>query len=1130
MEQAYDYKQPHKQEGRVTALQQAGSSTQQNLPQSELRSRPVHARTIPGKSYSSVVAPLKTSPPDPATFQSTIAPVNTTTTTITATTKILTATKDAPPPEKSPVVPNVADKAPRPMQSTGEAAISQPSRPSLGTLSSPSLGTLSTSSEVPKPKMTSMAPLVPPSRKVKATRKVVSRKPGAQQLPQHTASPELSPSTAETKSDQLYRKESEVSIRSSDSDTSSGDKQEEREDVTVSRDGRGLDTLVEVEGAAKMIVPLTKEPGTGQTVPMVIPEDRPQPTPSTSENQSSHQRGTEKEVPVAYKLRGRKLRQHQKKEEKLKRRESERSKATFATAYQPDSQKQQQPCDDVFAPTGSAIQGSRIAKAPTKDKSASGGGGHTGSESSPSPLPQGEGSSKDLSEEPEQTLAQSNSSSVDNSRYQKEKQQHELESSQESHPSTSSLEERTGDEVVTKVHLDYASVPSSAVRTRGKAHRHADGSGALTEEEVQGQLPQPSDDSIKDGSLVEGGCVAKGGEDYDQSGEGNVRDDGGRGEEGTCHDAKAEPSDEEEDAKESADDGEQLAERPQTLQINNNAAMPSQAPDGAASSREPAPTVQEGSDSPPRVVRVGPTSPHELAVSLLSNNPVLVRRTKHRDESGEEVEEVKRASSGKHASKPSIQKPNKETSHPPPPVIRHRNAPSVDRSPQKSNVARPSFSPDAPPFVPMEFAPQPPAVSNSMRPRYMGPPLPPPPAPQEVCQGYMGFLGYEDPVHHRPPLYNPMSYKQRKAYPPVGGRAGFAYAEHQQQLYDDVEADPYGSYEPTDDQPPHIGGGRIAVPRGGGHDTFLDMHCRTRVPAQGFARMDPRMDYAQQQETTRMFVQQHHHHHASQQRMVPPGFQSAGSQWEDAPPMVRQQPPPYTLVQQHEQEEIRRPHPQMGGMFRPHGRRSVDSMTMSSFNSPMRASSAHYSHEQWAPMSQGGNLWEIPQRVPIERTVDMGVIPSDHHHHPHPAPHFQRPTQRQAVVQRKYSEGSDLGGEMLPDLNPSSINTPLSSRAPGSLLSTNVSPSQRGGGGGMGGQEESAEERPQWPTGENTSSSSAAWPSTIWSTSSQDVAPAATSFGSRVGGRTYGLFESSAIWGNNSFSWVQPKSSQEQKN
>ena len=64
-------------------------------------------------------------------------------------------------------------------------------------------------------------------------------------------------------------------------------------------------------------------------------------------------------------------------------------------------------------------------------------GGLTGSESSPSPLLGVESDSKDHGDDPEQTLTQN----LDSARYHKEKQQQqqqELESSQDSHPSTSS--------------------------------------------------------------------------------------------------------------------------------------------------------------------------------------------------------------------------------------------------------------------------------------------------------------------------------------------------------------------------------------------------------------------------------------------------------------------------------------------------------------------------------------------------------------------------------------------------------------------------------------------------------------------------------------------------------------------
>ena len=91
---------------------------------------------------------------------------------------------------------------------------------------------------------------------------------------------------------------------------------------------------------------------------------------------------------------------------------------------------QKQHSDDVFM----TAQDSRSHKGTDTAVSV---GGLTGSESSPSPLLGVESGSKDHGDDPEQTLTQS----LDSARYHKEKQQQqqqELESSQESHPSTSS--------------------------------------------------------------------------------------------------------------------------------------------------------------------------------------------------------------------------------------------------------------------------------------------------------------------------------------------------------------------------------------------------------------------------------------------------------------------------------------------------------------------------------------------------------------------------------------------------------------------------------------------------------------------------------------------------------------------
>ena len=1088
-----------------------------------------------------MVSPLKVTQPDPATFQATIAPPTTVnpSTTISVVTKASPVVKDLPSPPAA-----VERPAPKPVQSTGEAPT--PDSPSAAHVIP----------EVPKPKV-SVVPLVA-SRKVKGVRKVVARKSSAtssssQYVPPAEPSSSSLPVEIKPTSDSgLYRKESEMSMRSSDSDTSSGDKPEEREDVTTTRDSPGLDTVAEVEVSPRTFVPLTKEPGTGQTVPMVIPEEGQHGVIL----ESSQRAVGEKEMP-AHKLRGRKLRQHQKKEEKLRRRENERSKAHRCN-YQVDVQKQHS--DDVFM----TAQDNRSHKGTDKAVSV---GGLTGSESSPSPLLGVESGSKDHGDEPEPTLTQS----LDSARYHKEKQQQqELESSQESHPSTSSPEERTGEEGAPL--LEFA-VPSSAVRTRVKGtrqgdnddvrtrvkgtrqgddddvrtrvkgtrqgddddvrtrvkgtrqgdddvrtrvkgtrqgdvrtrvkgtHQGDDGSVTLPEESTQREqlLPQdatPGGETLTNDSV---GMTAEGVEE--EYGEGLAEEQDGEGQkyEGECgshqeyHEGmkielagkeKAEFDEKVELDEEKAefDEHAQHCERPQTLQIN--VATPTSTSDAPGACQNQSGGAQASSLSP-HVTRVVPTSPHELAVSLLSSNRAIVRRSKHKDEPGEEVEEDKRrATSGKQEPKPNssgscgvdVALPSSVGRH-------HQGMPTADRSPQKSNLIRPNFSPDAPPFVPTaEFVPHPPPPAN-VRPRHLGPT----PTSHEVCQGY-SYPGYEDPGVHRLP---PNPYKQRKAYPPAPvpmGRSPLSYLE-----YDDVDMS--GGYELSEEHHTHFMGGQVTLPRGG-HDPFLDVHSRVRAPAPlGF----PRSDYQQQQEATRMFSQHH-------LRAVPPGFQNPGCAplWDDSAHVARHQ----SLCMLQQEEEARRPHPPM--IFRPHGRRSVDSVTMGAHNPPLRAYSAH---EQW-PLSRGGggNLWENP-RVPMERAIDMGIAPSDHH-----APIFQRPTQRPHMLQRTYSEGSDLGGEMLPDLS-SSFNTAISSRAPGStLLSASSELPSQGEGGGR-------EEVVQWPTDTSTT----AWPSTIWSTSSplssQGSAPTTTS--SSGGGRTYGLFESSGIWGNNSFSWVQPKTSQE---
>ena len=166
----------------------------------------------------------------------------------------------------------------------------------------------------------------PPSRRIRGTRKTN----GKFQRSEHSIPPaQTELVVSETKSDQLKRKESESSIKSTDSEstTSSSDKSEDKDD-----NGTVPETShAEYEIKLKPPPPLTKEPNTGQTVPMhaETPEDTPLvkneafPEPALP----YHKKEKESLAATTFKTKGKKKLKHQmKREEKLRRREKEREK------------------------------------------------------------------------------------------------------------------------------------------------------------------------------------------------------------------------------------------------------------------------------------------------------------------------------------------------------------------------------------------------------------------------------------------------------------------------------------------------------------------------------------------------------------------------------------------------------------------------------------------------------------------------------------------------------------------------------------------------------------------------------------------------------------------------------------
>ena len=165
----------------------------------------------------------------------------------------------------------------------------------------------------------------PSSRKIRGTRKMSGRLQRSD-----TSIPPLPTQTVlvqmESKADQLERKESESSIRSTDSESTSSSSDKSEDNGT----GPGESQADQYEIKLKPPPPLTKEPNTGQSVPIT---DAPEDT-SVMKNEAVPElptvyRKKEKEsLPSASsKVKGKKkLKQQMKREEKLRRRERERER------------------------------------------------------------------------------------------------------------------------------------------------------------------------------------------------------------------------------------------------------------------------------------------------------------------------------------------------------------------------------------------------------------------------------------------------------------------------------------------------------------------------------------------------------------------------------------------------------------------------------------------------------------------------------------------------------------------------------------------------------------------------------------------------------------------------------------
>ena len=534
--------------------------------------------------------------------------------------------------------------------------------------------------------------------------------------------------TAVLKMDQLERKESESSIKSTDSESSSTttDKSDEKEDTPP-----GSSVTVEVKPKFKPSPSLAKEPGTGQTVPIADASEDAQPMKGKVSPEPSlvpPKKERDRESPSvgavsSQKSRSKKkIKQLQKKEEKLRRQERERER----------EKERERELEEL----ASAKKHHGSLESIDKDSTSSTNSTEEGSGSGPTSE-----AAEEAKTEAEMTRArretsfsesmESSPDSVDKSLVSdspseeitvEQSPKPELEESplppKPTKPvsqvgptataatTTTSGDQPAGESPVVPPQSD--SVPSTAVKTsRPKTSKHqleeilSDPFSRTPDRSTYASKKSTTSTKKQPEKTKTGGSVTDGDEDGDKSppksdSSGSPPNEiNAESENGTLPTIRTPP----------ADNSLSNKTRPHTLEITEVASADA-AEDGSTASPESGAVETDGVSTqgmrlaPPKPSVSAPTSPHELAASLLSNNPAMMRRKmktdKDKPEGGEEGDEV--------PAKPD--KPGDKIPEVEPRSSRYNKHHGFDRSPQKvpggGRYNRPptTLSLDAEPFYP----------------------------------------------------------------------------------------------------------------------------------------------------------------------------------------------------------------------------------------------------------------------------------------------------------------------------------------------------------------------------------------------------------------------------------------------
>ena len=891
---------------------------------------------------------------------------------------------------------------------------------------------------------------LPHPRRIRGTRKTN----GKFQRSEHPIPLAQTELVVSEKNDQLERKESESSIKSTDSEstTSSSDKSEDKDDNgTVPETPRA-----EYEVKLKPPPPLTKEPNTGQTVPMHAdtPEDTPVVKNEAFPEPSLAYHKKEKESTTTFKTKGKKRLKHQmKREEKLRRRENKREKEREKEQEKEEQnllEKDQESFEstDKDSSTSNSTENLNYEGVELVDEVQ----GSVGVEEMPSPerklIKDNHKPARNytdyvptpvdqpmLEESPEQEVETSTSPEPFEVAYQDVQGPPGRSDGSE----TSESSPPPPPEPTPNVHPPVGAVPSTAIKARGRNSkpqvvellsdpfsRNPDRSTYASKKSVTKKYPENTRVGAVEAITSKSRPTLEG---------------------PVAKDVQAEAA---------------------KQQFHSLQAHEATSPDAVAEDATIAEVDKVETDGVPKLgvqkpSQLVPTSPHEIAASLLSNMQKKLKNEKDRSSGTEEIEEAKEAPKSN-----SITVPSSRVTGP----SKHAKQQSGNRSPQKvGSHSKPptTLSLDAEPFYPSAdfqqklFRVRPDQhhhkqkYANTLA-DYIPPSLNAPPgfSPEEAGMAFTSSIpserkyrkwGMDHPQHHSkgttPPPF-PSALGDNHQYhlmesPGLDPQEPFGYSSDPP-FYDAVE-DPQALYAAGG----VMGVGRIRRSGGGAADPRDSVGVPSRLRA--LEQADPVLAAAlikrqqQQQLQQQQQVLAAHRRAARERTATTYPAPSQSSLWDHPNSYQLQalQEEEELALQQHQQQQRQLLQRQY---YHQQARRSAEAL--SSLNQPPAyrpRRSAVFSPELNQPSS--ANLWDgLDVDLPSQHNLDDSFLSETVHAQQLRQQLLQEQvlrTARHATTRRRtYSGESDLGGEIVTNLHSAhgtstSVNPPGLNRAPGTF-------------------------------------------------------------------------------------------------